>query len=54
MPHRANAVVFVLIIIEILRAERVWGISWTVLNVKPVVFHIGICCVPVHKLVILL
>ena len=54
LPHRTNAVVFLLVIIEVLRAERVQGVSWTVLDVEPVVFHIGIRCVPIHKLVIFL
>ena len=46
--------VFVLVEIEVFRAEWFWYILWTVLYMEAVVFHIGGGAVQLHKLVILL
>ena len=46
--------VFVLVEIEVFRAEWIRYILWTVLYMEAVVFHIGGGAVQLHKLVILL
>ena len=54
MSHRTDAIVFVLVVIEVFRAERIRYILRTVLYMEAVVFHIGGGAVQLHKLLILL
>ena len=54
LPHRTNAIVFLLVIIEVFRAEWIRYILWTVLYMEAVVFYIGSGAVQLHKLIILL
>ena len=54
LSHRTDAIVFVLVVIEVFRAERIRYILRTVLYMEAVVFHIGGGAVQLHKLVILL
>ena len=54
LSHRAYAIVVLLVVIEILRAERVRSVPGMVLYMETVVFHISSGSVAFHELVVFL